>query len=486
MAEKTAEQVPERAALRWIGGALLGLVVGGAALYFLARPDDTKKPEESASAVAPLSSDPATPDEGATDSAAVTQEADANPAVEPDIPADSAEIADQVVPSFDTVRVEADGSVLVAGRAGAGASVAVLVDDAAAATAEADNKGAFASLFTLAPSENPRVMTLVATAPDGSQIASEGSVVIGPVAAPEVVASANPDTAPESPADAPQAGDAIQDDTNETPVGADEVEAPEETELAAETEPEAPEVLIIDSAGVRRQTDAGPVANIVIDTIGYGPTGNVEITGRGTVGHFARVYLDNTETADVRISEGGGWAAVLADVAPGLYTLRVDQLDGAGKVTSRFETPFQREAREDVLAALQPEDPAAGPTDAGAKTDLAASDSPSASAISAPQADQAPKPDEAPEAQGDTAPALPVTGSATGDIAAPTADSTPRPATRAAIVTVQPGYSLWRIARENYGDGLLYVKVFEANQKQIRDPDLIYPGQIFTIPDPAE
>ncbi|MGB3147711.1 MAG: LysM peptidoglycan-binding domain-containing protein, partial [Paracoccaceae bacterium] len=53
-------------------------------------------------------------------------------------------------------------------------------------------------------------------------------------------------------------------------------------------------------------------------------------------------------------------------------------------------------------------------------------------------------------------------------------------------VTVQPGFTLWAIARENYGDGLLYVRVFEANKDQIRDPDLIYPGQIFTVPDAAE
>jgi nucleoid-associated protein YgaU len=51
-------------------------------------------------------------------------------------------------------------------------------------------------------------------------------------------------------------------------------------------------------------------------------------------------------------------------------------------------------------------------------------------------------------------------------------------------VTVQKGFTLWAIARENYGDGRLYVKVFEANQDQIRDPDLIYPGQVFTVPEP--
>ena len=55
-------------------------------------------------------------------------------------------------------------------------------------------------------------------------------------------------------------------------------------------------------------------------------------------------------------------------------------------------------------------------------------------------------------------------------------------ATRATIITVQPGFTLWGIARENYGNGFLYVKVYEANKGQIRDPDLIYPGQIFTVP----
>ncbi len=50
-------------------------------------------------------------------------------------------------------------------------------------------------------------------------------------------------------------------------------------------------------------------------------------------------------------------------------------------------------------------------------------------------------------------------------------------------VTVQKGDTLWAISRERYGDPVLYVKVFEANRDSIRDPDLIYPGQVFTIPD---
>ena len=52
----------------------------------------------------------------------------------------------------------------------------------------------------------------------------------------------------------------------------------------------------------------------------------------------------------------------------------------------------------------------------------------------------------------------------------------------AAKVVVQPGNSLWRIARHNYGEGMRYTVIYEANKDQIRDPDLIYPGQVFAVP----
>ncbi len=50
-------------------------------------------------------------------------------------------------------------------------------------------------------------------------------------------------------------------------------------------------------------------------------------------------------------------------------------------------------------------------------------------------------------------------------------------------VIVQPGNSLWRIARRAYGRGAQYTIIYEANADRIRDPDLIYPGQIFEVPD---
>jgi nucleoid-associated protein YgaU len=49
-------------------------------------------------------------------------------------------------------------------------------------------------------------------------------------------------------------------------------------------------------------------------------------------------------------------------------------------------------------------------------------------------------------------------------------------------VVVQPGNSLWRIARRLTGRGVDYVYIYDRNQAQIRDPDLIFPGQVFQIP----
>jgi nucleoid-associated protein YgaU len=47
---------------------------------------------------------------------------------------------------------------------------------------------------------------------------------------------------------------------------------------------------------------------------------------------------------------------------------------------------------------------------------------------------------------------------------------------------VQPGNNLWQISRRAYGVGTRYLIIYSANLGQIRDPERIYPGQVFRLP----
>lgn len=178
-------------------------------------------------------------------------------------------------------------------------------------------------------------------------------------------------------------------------------------------------VLVSDANGVRVLQPALPpgadpevLSTVALDAITYGGTGEVILSGRGN-GGAVRLYLDNRPVGEVAIGEDGSWSTELAEAEAGVYTLRLDQLDESGEVVSRIETPFQREERSSLAAAMA----------------------------------------EAQEA-GQTI----------------------------AMRTVQPGNTLWAIARDRYGEPLMYVQVFEANRDRIRDPDLIYPGQVFVLP----
>ncbi|GJM44733.1 MAG: peptidoglycan-binding protein LysM [Gemmatimonadota bacterium] len=52
----------------------------------------------------------------------------------------------------------------------------------------------------------------------------------------------------------------------------------------------------------------------------------------------------------------------------------------------------------------------------------------------------------------------------------------------AAMYTVKSGDTLGKIAKEHYGSAGKYMKIFEANQPMLKDPDKIYPGQALRIP----
>ncbi|MBA4352932.1 MAG: peptigoglycan-binding protein LysM [Rhodobacter sp.] len=358
----------------------------------------------------------------------------------------AAEVVPEVVPdvviappSFDLVRVEKDGSALVAGAAMPEATLSLRVTGEEIVTVPADGQGKFVAMFNLAPSVAPRVLSLVMITPDGAEVAAEGSVVIAPTVAPVAVAVAEveAEVAEEEPRE-----DAMAE------AGTPEVVPEPEAEVASA----APAALLVTDEGAKvlQSAEAMPpelVANVTIDTITYTPEGAVQLAGRGTPERVVRLYLDNAPLGEATISAAGDWAVTLPEVAAGIYTLRADQVDAAGAVTSRFETPFKRETVEALAAA------SAGEGGAEAET--------AGEAVAA----------------GETA------GEAAAE-AVVEAEAEPVAAAVAPVtVTVQPGFTLWQIASEQLGAGPLYVQVFEANKDQIRDPDLIYPGQVFAIPE---
>ena len=50
-------------------------------------------------------------------------------------------------------------------------------------------------------------------------------------------------------------------------------------------------------------------------------------------------------------------------------------------------------------------------------------------------------------------------------------------------VIIRRGDTLWRISRRVYGRGVRYSTIYLANQTQIEDPDRIWPGQVFKVPE---
>ncbi len=470
-----------RAAVTVLGAAA---VAGAGYLAFRDAPMPEPAPEQGTAA--PEAAKP----EGVmalTSGAEPAVEAETPPVIAPPVPAAEVAPAPPVPPGFDNWRVDAAGEAVVAGRGPAGAEIAVLVDGAEVAVAKASASGEFAALFTLAPQEQPSLMTLEARLGDGSRLASVETVALAPIL-PPVAAPA--------------------------PV--------EDTGAAAEPAPPAALLVTEEGASVL-QGQPVPEAAVTLDTIAYTAGGEVQLGGRGTAGLFVRIYLDNAEQATVPVPEGGQWLTTLPEVAPGIYTLRVDQMDAGGKVSSRFETPFKRETRE-ALAAVSAGQGAAAETPAVPAATEPAAEAPAAEvqAMPAPVAEapaveppaaEAPAVAEAPAAPGnllaeappEVAPAVeaPAAEPPAGEAAlppapevavaaaeapqaeTPAAEAAPEPAVapKPVTVTVQPGFTLWGIAEQRFGDGVLYVQVFEANKDKIRDPDLIYPGQVFTLPE---
>jgi nucleoid-associated protein YgaU len=425
------------------------------------------------------------PDPAVVAAPAPVAEPTVEPAPAPQVDAATSEPATLTLPKIDVWRVSPEGEAVVSGLAEADAAIDVVVDDVTVASGKTNASGEFAFLFTLAPNSEPSLMWLSMSGKDGTSVISEEMVALGPISGPKLADVA--DVAPAEPAAA---------------------QLPDEVAAVADA-PAVPALLLSDTGAVVLQDAdldaADQTTQVMIDTIAYTPEGEVQVGGRGTPGAMVRLYLDNAQKIEVAVADAGTWLATLPEVVPGIYTLRVDQMDVAGKVTSRFETPFKRETLEALAAAAAPAETVvkSEPT-----VDVAALAEPIADpvvpapavptpAVAAPAADTAvtePSPDASAEmadppkvaeeanAEGQPTVAEPVEVAVEPQPTdAEPAEAQP-PAPKLVTVTVQPGFTLWGIAQERYGDGVMYVQVFEANREKIKDPDLIYPGQVFAVP----
>lgn len=412
-------------------------------------------------------------------------------------------------PKFDVVRIEDDGSALIAGQAQGRGHVVLSVDGVELPEARADltGNGQFVIFAFLPATADQQSLKLHLYAQDGSgPVVSVQTIFVAPAPVEEAVA-ASESVAPESEAPAETETTDETNDATETDI---EVEtAPTQTASTEAPEDAAPATVILaDEDGVRVLQDGTPSAAnpaVTIDTISYSSNGDVILGGRGQAGNFVRIYLDNQSIATSKISANGYWSLELSDIEPGIYTLRVDELNATGDVVSRAETPFKREAAEELAELMapetEPEEPSVEvPSQNVAEAQSAQADAPSSDAPETAAETVA-------DTGSDTAPDTSVT-QVEVTVQAEVAELNPQdeqssdretvateaqPADTASVLrtpsqtfrvrTVQPGSTLWAIAKESYGAGIEYFKVFEANKERIRDPDLIYPGQVFEIPD---
>jgi nucleoid-associated protein YgaU len=419
---------------------------------------------------------PAAP-ETVTPQAVVTEAATPEPAT-PEALTDASEPMAPAVPTFDVVRIEADGSTLIAGSAPPDSGVSLRLDGVEEVRVQAGGDGAFVAQFTLAPNPAPRLLSMAAVLDDGTEVAANKTVAVAPIAASVPVASAQSDPAPAAAPEPPTA--ILLSDEGAAVV-------------------QGPTTLI----------DEGEKVEVSLDAIAYAPDGEVQLSGRGQADSALRIYLDNAAVMETTTAADGKWAVTLPTTIPGIYTLRIDQMGPEGAVVSRFETPFKRETLEALAVASVATMPAPEETIEPNAPDAAAETAPTAALKPVAPAVQAGAPDLAiPEPAAAVAPAAlaTVNGAGSDDAANPAAEPavTAEPvadAISAALptatannpvevapvqapvtVTVQPGFTLWGIATERFGAGTMYVQVFEANRNSIKDPDLIYPGQVFTLP----
>jgi nucleoid-associated protein YgaU len=186
--------------------------------------------------------------------------------------------------------------------------------------------------------------------------------------------------------------------------------------------------------------------SVIVEAVEIEPGGKFHVSGRARAGATVRLYLNDSFVAPVTANNDGRFAVTINEgVAPGSYRVRVDELESnSSSVRARAEVPFN-----------VPEQAVTGTVTAQAtapkRTDVAAVGQPKLAAAA---------------------------GTVVPDVGSPSAVVVPKIAT----TTVSRGDSLWRLSQLTYGVGTRYATIYKANKQQIRNPNLIYPGQVLVVP----
>jgi nucleoid-associated protein YgaU len=183
---------------------------------------------------------------------------------------------------------------------------------------------------------------------------------------------------------------------------------------------------------------------VVVEAVEIEPGGKFHVSGRARPGAAMRLYLNDSFVASVTAGADGRFAVTINEgVAPGSYRVRLDETSSSGTVRARAEVPFNV---PDTTASVSAQATASN------RPDTAASQQPRLAAAGAT--------------------VLPDGGSPPSTVVVP----------KIATTTVSRGDSLWRLSNVTYGAGTRYAVIYRANQKQIRNPNLIYPGQVLVLP----
>lgn len=410
---------------------------------------------------APAASTGTQPRLPAADSNAMAPAADA---MKPAAPAGEAATTTQpapagvVAPTFDVVRVEGNGSVVIAGNAAPNAKVEIVHGSTVLGETTAGADGAFAIVLDDPLKPGDYQIVLRSTAPDSVVATSTQTAVVSvpEQAGGQVLAMVEEPGKPAELLTVPKPADQAQAEApkTETPQA-----QPGATEAPISTAPATP-----DAAGnAAAPVTPVPGAKIVVEAVEIDGS-KVFVAGLADPGRKVRAYANEILLGDALTSPDGHFLIEAArDLPVGEYTIRVDGLDADGtKVVVRATVPFQREPGESI-AAVAPTTPAT--------TETKPADTAAAAPATAPAATGEQKPAETAAAATTEAPATTVA---------------PKLEHVNSAVIIRRGDTLWRISRRVYGHGVRYSTIYLANQEQIADPDRIWPGQVFKVPETSK